>query len=123
MNQPQQIGILLANLGTPDEPTPSAVKRYLKQFLSDPRVIDLPKFKWQAILNCIILPRRSPKVAKLYQSVWSEEGSPLLAISRQQQRAVQRYFDAKAKMWWWNWECLTAIQVLKVRPITSSSRG
>lgn len=97
MNQPQQIGILLANLGTPDEPTPSAVKRYLKQFLSDPRVIDLPKFKWQAILNCIILPRRSPKVAKLYQSVWSEEGSPLLAISRQQQRAVQRYFDAKGK--------------------------
>lgn len=96
MNQ-TKIGILLANLGTPDEPTPSAVKRYLKQFLSDPRVIDLPKFKWQAILNCIILPKRSPKVAKLYQSVWTENGSPLLSISRQQQQAIQRYFDAKGK--------------------------
>ncbi len=82
------------------------MKRYLKQFLSDPRVIDLPKFKWQAILNCIILPRRSPKVAKLYQSVWSEEGSSLTMAISQQQRAVQRYFDAKGKMWWWNWECL-----------------
>lgn len=96
MNQ-QKIGILLANLGTPDEPTSGAVKRYLKQFLSDPRVIDLPKFKWQPILNFIVLPRRSPKVAKLYQSVWSEEGSPLLAISRQQQRAIQRYFEVKGK--------------------------
>lgn len=96
MNQ-QKIGILLANLGTPDEPTSAAVKRYLKQFLSDPRVIDLPKIKWQAILNFIVLPTRSPKVAKLYQSVWREGGSPLLVISREQQRAVQRYFDAKGK--------------------------
>lgn len=93
----QKIGILLANLGTPDEPTTKAVKRYLKQFLSDPRVIDLPKFKWQAILNFIILPKRSPKVAKLYQSVWSKDGSPLLAISRQQQKAIQHYFDVKGK--------------------------
>ncbi|QLB18258.1 ferrochelatase [Mannheimia granulomatis] len=96
MNQ-QKIGILLANLGTPDEPTTPAVKRYLKQFLSDPRVIDLPKLKWQTILNFIVLPRRSPKVAKLYKSVWSNQGSPLLAISREQQRAVQRNFDAKRK--------------------------
>lgn len=93
----QKIGILLANLGTPDEPTPSAVKRYLKQFLSDPRVIDLPKIKWQPILNFMVLPKRSPKVAKLYQSVWTEDGSPLLAISRAQQRAVQRYFDVKGE--------------------------
>ncbi|QIM66136.1 ferrochelatase [Mannheimia granulomatis] len=96
MNQ-QKIGILLANLGTPDEPTTPAVKRYLKQFLNDPRVIDLPKIKWQAILNFIVLPKRSPKVAKLYKSVWSNQGSPLLAISREQQKAVQRYFDAKGK--------------------------
>lgn len=88
-----KIGLLLANLGTPDAPTPSAVKRYLKQFLSDPRVIDLPKFKWQFILNAIILPRRAPKVAKLYQAIWTEHGSPLLAISRQQQQALQRHFD------------------------------
>ncbi|AIZ79685.1 ferrochelatase [Actinobacillus equuli] len=88
-----KIGVLLANLGTPDEPTAPAVKRYLKQFLSDPRVIDLSKFKWQLILNGIILPRRSPKVAKLYQEIWTEQGSPLLSISRQQQQALQNYFN------------------------------
>lgn len=91
----QKIGILLANLGTPDAPTTSAVKRYLRQFLSDPRVIDLSKTKWQTILNLFILPKRSPRVAKLYQSIWTDQGSPLLAISRQQQKALQSYFDAK----------------------------
>ena len=89
----QKIGLLIANLGTPDEPTTDAVKRYLKQFLNDARVIDLPKWRWQPLLNTIILPRRSPKVAKLYQSIWTENGSPLLAISRQQQQALQTYFD------------------------------
>lgn len=88
-----KIGVLLANLGTPDEPTPPAVKRYLRQFLSDPRVIDLPKLKWQVILNLFILPKRSPKVAEAYKSIWTKEGSPLLSISRQQQRAVQAYFN------------------------------
>lgn len=92
-----KIGVLLANLGTPDEPTAPAVKRYLKQFLSDPRVIDLPRWKWLPILNLIVLPRRSPKVAEAYSSIWTEQGSPLLAISRQQQKAVQTYFDAKGK--------------------------
>lgn len=92
-----KIGVLLANLGTPDEPTSPAVKRYLKQFLSDPRVIDLPRWKWLPILNLIVLPRRSPKVAEAYHSIWTEKGSPLLTISRQQQKAVQTYFDAKSK--------------------------
>ena len=73
----QKIGLLIANLGTPDEPTTDAVKRYLKQFLNDARVIDLPKWRWQPLLNTIILPRRSPKVAKLYQAIWTENGSPL----------------------------------------------
>ncbi|KMK50939.1 ferrochelatase [[Actinobacillus] muris] len=93
----QKIGILLANLGTPDEPTTPAVKRYLKQFLSDPRVIDLPKLKWQFILNCMVLPKRAPKVATAYQSIWTDAGSPLLSISRQQQQAVQRYFDEQGQ--------------------------
>lgn len=92
MSNPK-IGVLLANLGTPDEPTPPAVKRYLRQFLSDPRVIDLPKLKWQMILNLFILPKRSPKVAEAYKSIWTKEGSPLLSISRQQQQAVQTYFN------------------------------
>lgn len=92
-----KIGILLANLGTPDEPTTPAVKRYLRQFLSDPRVIDLPRLKWLPILNFMVLPKRSPKVAEAYRSIWTEDGSPLLAISRQQQKAVQTYFSAKGK--------------------------
>lgn len=92
-----KIGVLLSNLGTPDEPTPNAVKRYLKQFLSDPRVIDLPRGKWLPILNFIILPRRSPKVAKNYQSIWGKDGSPLLSISRQQQQAIQAYFNQRDK--------------------------
>lgn len=96
MKKPK-IGILLANLGTPDEPTTPAVKRYLKQFLSDPRVIDLPKFKWQLILNLFVLPKRAPKVAEAYKGIWTEQGSPLLAISRQQQKSLQTYFDAKGK--------------------------
>lgn len=90
-----KIGVLLANLGTPDEPTTPAVKRYLKQFLSDPRVIDLPKWKWQFILNFMVLPKRAPRVAEAYKSIWTAEGSPLLSISRQQQKAVQSYFNAK----------------------------
>ena len=92
-----KIGVLLANLGTPDEPTTPAVKRYLKQFLSDPRVIDLPKWKWQVILNLMVLPKRAPKVAHAYRSIWTEAGSPLLSISRQQQKAVQNYFNYKGQ--------------------------
>ncbi len=92
-----KIGVLLVNLGTPDKPTTSAVKKYLKEFLSDPRVIDLPRLSWLPILNGIVLPRRSPKVAKLYQQIWTEQGSPLLAISRQQQQAIQDYFHNQGK--------------------------
>ncbi len=89
----QKIGVLLANLGTPDEPTASAVHRYLKQFLTDERVIDLPRWKWLPILNCLILPKRAKRVAKNYQSVWTEQGSPLLTISKQQQQKLQQYFN------------------------------
>ena len=81
-------GILLANLGTPDAPTPEAVKRYLKQFLSDRRVVDTSRLLWWPLLRGVILPLRSPRVAKLYASVWMEGGSPLMVYSRQQQQAL-----------------------------------
>ncbi|HBR1582706.1 TPA: ferrochelatase [Klebsiella pneumoniae] len=81
-------GILLANLGTPDAPTPGAVKRYLRQFLSDKRVVDTSRLLWWPLLSGVILPIRSPRVAKLYQSVWMEEGSPLMVYSRRQQQAL-----------------------------------
>ncbi|WP_330983171.1 MULTISPECIES: ferrochelatase [Enterobacterales] len=83
-------GILLANLGTPDAPTPAAVSRYLRQFLSDKRVVDTPRLLWWPLLRGVILPIRSPRVAKLYQSVWMDEGSPLLVYSRQQQQALAK---------------------------------
>lgn len=81
-------GILLANLGTPDAPTPEAVKRYLRQFLSDPRVVDTSPALWWPLLRGMILPLRAPRVAKLYQSIWMEDGSPLMVYSKAQQQAL-----------------------------------
>ncbi|WP_017347836.1 ferrochelatase [Pantoea sp. A4] len=86
-------GVLLVNLGTPDAPTTPAVKRYLQQFLSDPRVVDTPRPIWLPILHGIVLPFRSPRVAKLYASVWMEEGSPLLVFSKRQRDALAERVD------------------------------
>ncbi|WP_168195206.1 ferrochelatase [Shewanella sp. SNU WT4] len=77
-------GVLLVNLGTPDAPTPKAVREYLAEFLSDPRVIEIPKLVWQAILHGIILRTRPAKSAANYQLVWTEAGSPLMDISLRQ---------------------------------------
>jgi ferrochelatase len=85
----EKTAILLVNLGTPDAPDPKSVRRYLAEFLSDPRVIDLPRWKWLPILHGIILRVRPKKSAKLYQSVWTDKGSPLLLNSRKQQAALQ----------------------------------
>ncbi|SUC39299.1 ferrochelatase [Proteus mirabilis] len=85
-------GVLLVNLGTPDAPQPDAVKRYLAQFLSDPRVVDVSPWIWKPILHGVILPFRSPKVAKLYQQIWLPDGSPLLVYSRAQQKALAQRF-------------------------------
>ncbi|MDE9541377.1 ferrochelatase [Xenorhabdus bovienii] len=81
-------GVLLVNLGTPDEPTPVAIRRYLAKFLSDRRVVDIPPFIWKPLLYGIILPFRSSRVAKLYQKIWTEEGSPLLVYSQRQQKLL-----------------------------------
>ncbi|WFF40525.1 ferrochelatase [Salinicola endophyticus] len=81
-------GVMLVNLGTPAAPTAKAVREYLAEFLGDPRVIDAPRWLWWPILHGVILRIRPPKVAKAYASVWQEEGSPLLAIGRRQQRAL-----------------------------------
>ncbi|HEI6850196.1 TPA: ferrochelatase [Yersinia enterocolitica] len=83
-----KLGVLMVNLGTPDAPTPQAVKRYLAEFLSDRRVVDTSPWLWWPLLRGVILPIRSPRVAKLYQSVWMDEGSPLLVYSRRQQKAL-----------------------------------
>ncbi|MBC7162406.1 ferrochelatase [Immundisolibacter sp.] len=77
-------GVLLVNLGSPAAPTPAAVRRYLKQFLSDRRVVDLPPLLWQPILRGIILTTRPRRSARLYQSVWTAEGAPLVVNTRRQ---------------------------------------
>ena len=84
-----QIGVLLINLGTPDAPEPAAVRRYLAEFLSDPRVIEIPTIAWKPILHGIILRTRPRKSAHAYAQVWEDEGSPLAAITARQARAVQ----------------------------------
>jgi ferrochelatase len=75
-------GVLLVNLGTPEAPTPAAVRRYLAEFLHDHRVVDLSRWIWCPALHFIILPLRSPKVAKAYASIWTPEGSPLMVLTK-----------------------------------------
>lgn len=84
----EKIGILLANLGTPSAPTTPAIRRYLRQFLSDRRVVDVPRIIWWPLLRGVILPLRSKRVAKLYKSIWMDEGSPLLVYSKRQKKAL-----------------------------------
>lgn len=82
-------GVLLVNLGTPDEPTSKGLRRYLNQFLTDRRVIDLPAPFRQILFNGIVVPIRSPKVAKLYQELWIEDGSPLKVYGERVAKGVQ----------------------------------
>ena len=87
-----KIGVLLVNLGTPNSPEPKAVKAYLKEFLSDPRVVEIPQIVWQPILRGAILTTRPKKSAHAYRQVWTEEGSPLAAITRRQAAALEGAF-------------------------------
>ena len=90
-----RLGVLLVNLGTPAAATPGAVKRYLGQFLSDPRVVEIPKPVWWMILNLFILPFRSRKSAHAYQSIWTERGSPLMFLSKDLTEALARQLTAR----------------------------
>jgi ferrochelatase len=84
-------GLLLVQLGTPDAPTPDALRVYLKQFLSDPRVIEVPRWKWRLILNLFILPRRPAQSAAKYKRIWdAKTGSPLLHYTRRQTELLQQ---------------------------------
>ena len=86
---PRRVGVLLVNLGTPDAPETGAVRRYLGEFLSDRRVVELPALLWQPILRGIILRTRPAKSAHAYQQVWTDDGSPLAAITKRQAVALQ----------------------------------
>lgn len=87
--QTDKIGVLITNLGTPQAPTARALRRYLKEFLSDPRVVEMPQPLWWLILNGIILRIRPRRSAKSYQSVWTDQGSPLMVHTRNQTEALR----------------------------------
>ena len=83
-NSKAKTGVLIVNLGTPDAPDTKSVRRYLKEFLWDQRVVEVPRPIWWFVLNFIILNTRPRKSAKAYQKVWTEDGSPLMSISKEQ---------------------------------------
>jgi ferrochelatase len=86
------VGVLLVNLGTPDSPDAAAVRKYLAEFLSDPRVVEIPAPIWKPVLHGVILRTRPAKSARAYRQVWTNEGSPLMAISKRQREALQDRF-------------------------------
>ena len=95
-----RIGVLLVNLGTPDEPTVPAVKRYLAEFLSDRRVVEIPPLIWQPILRLFVLNRRPKTTAANYAKVWGEDGSPLRAVTVAQAAALQGAFGERVTVDW-----------------------
>jgi len=97
---PARVGVLLVNLGTPDAPDAPSVKRYLAEFLSDRRVIEIPQLVWQPILRGIILNTRPKKSAHAYRQVWTEHGSPLAAITRAQAEALQGRLGEAVQVDW-----------------------
>ena len=89
-----KIGVLVAQLGTPQAPTARALRPYLRQFLSDPRVIDLHPLRWYPILYLFVLTRRPARSAALYANIWTDEGSPLMVHSQAQTRGLQERLGA-----------------------------
>lgn len=88
-------GVLLINLGTPAEPTPQAVRKYLKEFLSDPYVVEIPRPIWWVILNCFILPKRGKDAAARYASIWTKAGSPLRVHTEAQTKFLRGYLGER----------------------------
>ncbi len=93
--QPERLGVLVTNLGTPDAPTPSALRRYLAEFLSDPRVVEVPRPLWWLILHGVILRIRPRRSAKAYAGVWEPEGSPLLIHTARQAEGIREALKKK----------------------------
>ncbi|HEB55576.1 MAG TPA: ferrochelatase [Gammaproteobacteria bacterium] len=93
--QQARTGILLVNLGTPDAPDARSIRRYLAEFLSDPRVIEMPRWRWKLILHGMILRFRPARIAPAYRAIWQEQGSPLLNISKQQLEKIKARVSAR----------------------------
>jgi ferrochelatase len=93
--QADKLGVLVTNLGTPQAPTKQALKPYLKEFLSDPRVVEVPRLLWWMILNLVILNIRPKRSAKAYETVWTEQGSPLMVHTQNQAEAIKQQLQQK----------------------------
>ena len=115
--------VLLINLGSPDEPTASALKPYLREFLSDRRVVDLNPIFWQTLLNLVILPRRSPKSAARYVQVWMKEGAPLKVYTTALPISCGSVFSKKPSTQTCLSACVTAIlhRSKSLKPSTMST--
>ena len=94
-DQVGKVGVLLTNLGTPDAPTPAALRRYLAEFLSDPRVVEVPRLIWKVILHGVILRIRPARSAAAYKTVWTEQGSPLLFHTQAQTDGIRARLKAE----------------------------
>ena len=120
--QRQKIGLLLTNLGTPDAPDRASLRRYLHEFLSDPRVVEMNRVLWWLILNLVILNIRPAKSAASYRKVWTEHGSPLMQHSLAQQAALQRALGddvcVELAMRYGNPSIATGLQALKQQGCT-----
>ena len=97
---PRRIGVLLMNLGTPDAPETGPVRRYLKQFLSDRRVVEIPPIIWQPILRLFVLTTRPAKSAHAYAQIWTDQGSPLAVVTRTQAETMQRVLGETVMVDW-----------------------
>lgn len=96
-DRPRRIGVLLINLGTPDAPTSAAVRTYLAEFLSDPRVVEIPRAVWMPLLHGVILRLRPAQSARKYATIWRKDGSPLLIHSLRQKTLLQGYLGQRIK--------------------------
>mgnify|MGYP000867474674 CR=1 FL=1 len=100
-DRPEKLGVLLVNLGTPTAPTPSAVRRYLAEFLSDPRVVEIPPAIWQPILHGVVLTTRPSASAKKYGKIWTKDGSPLAIHSVRQRVLLMGMLGQRMKRGGW----------------------
>lgn len=91
----ESTGVLLVNLGTPEEPTTSAVRKYLAQFLSDSRVVEIPRLVWLPLLHAVVLRKRPAKSAENYKKVWTDNGSPLLHFSKRQEKLLRQEMESR----------------------------
>lgn len=100
MKKNKKVAVLLVNLGTPDSPSVKDVRKYLSEFLNDPRVIDIPWLIRKLLVNLIIVPFRAPKSAKIYQELWTNKGSPLLYHTQELTQKVQHEIGAQAQVYY-----------------------